>query len=101
MEIQQASLNASDRQLIAAWEALFKSPGWILIQRRYEKRLAATVSDLEDAETLLDLGYAKGNRAVLIELMALEDVLENEFNSVIADAQAEPLDTGPNEWEDR
>ncbi len=99
MEIDQARLKASDKQIIAAWEELFSSSGWSLIRRRYEQRLDVTVSEMENAETLLDLGLARGNRAMLMELMTLEHVLEAEFNSVIADAQAEPLKVGQSEWD--
>ena len=75
------SLTDEDRQMVAAWEELFTSFGWELLMRRFGPRLDGTVSDMDGADSLLDLGRAQGCRTVLRELVDLEMIIEAEFDT--------------------
>lgn len=93
MNLDKAALTAEDRRLVEAWEALFSHPAWVLVKRRYRERWKATIGDLESAETMKDLGIAKGSRDVLYDIVDLEKVVEAEIGSRYeAPAQAEGLD---------
>jgi hypothetical protein len=98
MEINQADLPPSEREVFVAWETLFRSPGWVFFLRRYGPRLDGNTNDLHSAEDLRTLGRAQGSRDLLMELTQLETVIESEFRSMIAEAQAERRDVEDSGW---
>lgn len=98
MEINPTTLSPSDRQLVAAWEDLFRSPGWKLVRQRYGQLIEGTISELESAESMKDLGLAQGSRNVLRDILSLEESIEGTYRSQIADAQADRQDVIEPEW---
>lgn len=92
MEINRSDLTPDEQNLLTIWEDFFDSPGWALLMQRFEPRLEATISDLESAETMKDLGVARGRRDMLIEFTGLESIIEHEFKSTVAVMQAERLE---------
>lgn len=90
MEItDRQALGVQDREILDAWEGLFNSFAWDLIQRRFRPHFEAIIGEMETCEDQRTLGYAQGKRQILRELLELEYVLESEFNSMLA-YQAEP-----------
>lgn len=89
MRINRSHLRPREAQVVQEWEQLFASPAWKLIIQRFEPRLEGTVTRLENAGTMKELGIAKGHRDVLFEILNLSSIVEAELQSKVAAQEAE------------
>lgn len=92
---QLTLLTAEQKATYEAYQRMFSTPGWALVQARVSEQFDLLAKAFDGVAGEQHLGRVQGGRIAYNEILKLEDVIEHEYELLIQETTPQE----PEGWE--